>query len=162
MNGSKQTKPRAVADLEKGQIEACVELAAPPDRVFRALTSPEIVNWWVRAGVFNTAEWTGDLRVGGKWRASGIARGQPYVLEGEFLEVDPPRKLAHTWHRAGTPEAPTTVTYLLEARDAGTRITLRHSGFTARDSCTNTSLGWESSLERLAEILAAEPAPGPE
>ena len=36
--------------------------------------------------------------------------GQPFILEGEFLKIDPPRKLVHTWHGVGTPGAPTTVT----------------------------------------------------
>src|SRR5204863_8321068 len=73
-------------------------------------------------GVFDTREWTGDARVGGRWRASGLARGRPYTLEGEFREVDPPRKLVHTWQGAGTPGTPTVVTYLLEPVDGGTRI----------------------------------------
>ncbi len=99
---------KALADLSQGEILATVEIAAPPERVFRALTSKEIIDWWARPGVFDTREWTGDVRKGGRWRASGVARGQPYVLEGEFLEVQPPTKLVHTWQRVGMPGAPTT------------------------------------------------------
>src|ERR1700751_3158832 len=105
---------RAVADFAGGYVLATVEIAAPPERVFHALASKEIVDWWARPGVFDTREWTGDLRVGGRWQATGVARGQQYTLEGEFLEVDPPRKLVHTWHLVGAPGDPTTVTYLLE------------------------------------------------
>jgi uncharacterized protein YndB with AHSA1/START domain len=150
---------QAVADLSNGSILATVEIAAPPERVFRALASKEIVDWWVRPGVFDTREWSGDVRVGGRWRASGIGNGRPYVLEGEFLEVDPPRKLVHTWHPAGAPGTPTTVTYLLERLDGGTRVTLRHQGIAAPAVCTNTCIGWETSFERLAELLASELAP---
>jgi uncharacterized protein YndB with AHSA1/START domain len=145
---------RAVADLAEGLILATVELLAPPERVFRALTTPEITKWWVRPGVFDTREWNGDARVGGHWRASGIGGGRPYALEGEFVEVDPPRKLALTWNGAGAPSAPTTVTYRLEPLDGGTRLTLRHGGFTSRETCANTAIGWETSFARLAEILA--------
>jgi len=67
-----------------------------PERVFRALASDEIVDWWVRPGVFRTTKWAGDVRVGGRWRASGEVNGQLFALEGEFLEIDPPRKLVHT------------------------------------------------------------------
>src|SRR5258705_748803 len=87
---------RALADLTQGEILASVEIAAPPERVFQALASKEILDWWVNPGVFDTREWTGDVRKGGHWRASGVARGQPYALEGEFLEVAPPPKLGHT------------------------------------------------------------------
>jgi uncharacterized protein YndB with AHSA1/START domain len=149
------SRARAVADLAEGVILASVEIAASPDRVFRALASREIVDWWVRPGVFDTREWTGEVRVGGRWRAAGVARGQPYALEGEFLEVDPPHKLVHTWHRVGTPGAPTTVSYVLDRVDGGTRVTLRHTGFAAPEACSSVSIGWETAFEKLAEILAA-------
>lgn len=67
-----------------------------------------------------------------------MARGQPYALEGEFVEVDPPRRLVHTWHVAGAPEAATTVTYVLEQFTEGTRLTVRHSGFQTRESAANS------------------------
>jgi uncharacterized protein YndB with AHSA1/START domain len=146
---------RAVADLTEGLILATVEIAAPPERVFQALASKEVIDWWVRPGVFDTREWTADVRVGGTWRASGVGIRGPYALEGEFLEIDPPRKLVHTWNTVGTPAPPTTVTYLLDAVDGGgTRITLRHSGFKAREASIGVCLGWETSFERLAEFLA--------
>jgi uncharacterized protein YndB with AHSA1/START domain len=159
MNSVTNNSARAVADLVEGRILAGVEVTAPPERVFDALASSEIRKWWVRPGVFDTRDWTGDLRVGGRWRASGEARGRPYALEGEFLEVDPPRKLVHTWHGVGSAEAPTTVTYLLEPLNEGTRVTLRHEGFGSREVCDNTCVGWETSFERLADFLGAEPAP---
>jgi uncharacterized protein YndB with AHSA1/START domain len=154
MNTIKERNVRAVADLAEGLIVATVEIAASPERVFKALASKEICDWWVRPGVFDTREWTGDVRAGGRWRASGIARGKLYNLEGEFLEVDPPRKLVHTWQIAGAPGAPSTVSYQLEKIEGGTRLTLRHSGLVAPEVCTNTCTGWETSLERLAEILS--------
>ena len=156
MSGIKAGTARAVADLAEGYLLASVELTAPPERVFRALASKEVVRWWVRPGVFDTREWAGDVRAGGGWRASGVANGRPYVLEGEFLEIDPPQRLVHTWRAVGAPGAPTTVTYLLEGFGGGTRITLRHTGFTSRDVCTNTAIGWETSFDCLAESLATE------
>ena len=60
---------RAVADLAEGHIMASVEVSATPERVFLALTTGEITEWWVRPGIFDTREWTGDVRVGGPWRA---------------------------------------------------------------------------------------------
>src|SRR5258707_7445611 len=114
MTEIKSGAAKALADLAEGEILATVEIAAPPERVFRALASKEITDWWVRPGVFDTREWTGDVRVGGRWRASGMANGRAYTIEGEYLEVDPPRKLVHTWQLVGAPAAPSTVTYMLE------------------------------------------------
>jgi uncharacterized protein YndB with AHSA1/START domain len=154
MSGISSKTARAAADVSEGYLLATVELEVPPDRVFEALTSPiEIVDWWVRPGVFDTREWTGELQPQGKWRASGIGNGRPYVLEGEFVEIDRPHKLVHTWRVAAAPLAPTTVTYLLEPLDPGTRVTLRHSGFNSRDVCIATCIGWETSFARLAELL---------
>src|SRR6267154_166267 len=154
MTEIKSGAAKALANLAEGEILATVEIAAPPERVFRALTSNEIVDWWVNPGVFDTREWTGDVRKGGLWRASGVVRGQPYVLEGEFLEVDPPTKLVHTWKRVGAPGAPTIVTYLLQRQNGGTRLTLRHSGFAPPETCAGAGHGWETSFARLAERLS--------
>ncbi len=160
-NGTdEKSRARAAADLAEGSILASVEVAASPERVFQALASNEVLDWWVRPGVFDTREWAGDVRAGGRWQASGVGGGKPYTLEGEFLEVDPARKLVHTWHSVGAPGAPTTVTYLLEPLDTGTRVTLRHSGFTSREVCANTGIGWETSFERLAQSLAPQAPPG--
>lgn len=143
----------AVADPAKGEIRAHVEIAASPERVFAALASKEVCDWWVRPGVFNTTEWSGDVRVGGRYRTAGIARGAPYSIEGEFLEIDPPRKLVMTWHRTGTPDAPTRITYVLEKLDGGTRLTLHHAGFTSAENLTNVAAGWRTSFDKLASSL---------
>ena len=145
----------ALVDLEGGDIVASVDIAAPPERVFRALSSREIVDWWVNPGVFDTREWSGEVRVGGRWCASGIARGVPYVLEGEYLEVDPPRTLTHTWHLAGSPEAASTVRFALAKTVHGTRLTLRHTGVKDPRFGTGAVAGWQASLARLIESLAA-------
>lgn len=75
---------RAVADVAEGELLASVEVPATPERAFRALTSKEITQWWVRPGVFGIREWTGDVRVGGR---QSIARVNAYALEREFATV---------------------------------------------------------------------------
>lgn len=143
-------------DLEPGTILAHAHLHATPERVFRALASEEIVKWWVRPGVFDTREWSGDVRPGGAWSASGMARGNPYSLTGTFLEVMLPNKLVHTWHLEGTPDSPTTITYVLEPGQTGTHVTLHQSGFAAPTGSENTRIGWETSFEALQEHLSGE------
>ena len=156
MGNIETTRARAVADLAEGSILASVEIAAAPERVFRALVSEEITAWWVRPGVFDTREWAGTVQVGGRWRAAGMSRGEPYVQQGEFLEIQPPLKLVQTWEGTGTTTGGSTVTYLLERVDGGTRLTLRQAGFVSRDRCLAFAMGWETSFARLAEILAPE------
>ena len=143
----------AIADRANGQILAHVEIAASPERVFQALASKEVCDWWVRPGVFNTTEWSGDVRIGGRYRTSGTARGEAYAIEGQFLEIDPPRKLVMTWHRVGTPGEPTVITYTLEKLDGGTRLTLRHTGFTSAENLTNVAAGWKTSFDKFADSV---------
>ena len=148
-------KPRAAADLAAGLVLATVEVHAPPGRVFWALSSAEIVRCWVRRGVFDTQQWSGTVETGGAWQSAGLVMGRPYSLHGQYLQVDPPSRLVHTYQRGDVPEdAPTTVSYALEPAGDGTRITLRHSGFTSREVCLNNCLGWETSLAELAALLA--------
>ena len=139
---------RAVADLSCGLILATVEIAAPPERVFRALASEELVNWWGSPDTYRTTQWQGDLRVGGTWRTDGIgADGKPFHVGGEFLEVDPPRKLVQTWRPAWDGGHETTITYRLDPIAGGTRLTVKHEGFDdRRQSCEDHSLGWERVL----------------
>jgi uncharacterized protein YndB with AHSA1/START domain len=155
------SRAHTAADLRARSISGSVEIAASAERVFRALTSKEIIHWWIRPGVFNTTDWAGDVQVGGRWRAVGTGNGRPFTLEGEFLEIDAPKKLVFTWASGGAPGRPTIVTFLLEQIDGGTRLTLQHVGFVAPDWCMNTCQGWETSLERLTEFLLAEATPAP-
>lgn len=128
------------------------DLPASPERVFRALTSDEITQWWVRPGVFDTREWNGDVRVGGKWHSAGVARGNPYAIDGQYLEVDAPKRLVHSWQLAGMPLV-TTVTYDLEPTEHGTLVTLHHSGCPTQEVYDANRIGWETSFEALRRLL---------
>lgn len=145
---------RAVADLDAGSILASVEIAASPERIFQALASREITEWWGKPGVFDAREWSGDVRVGGTWRAAGIrSDGAPWQLRGQYLEVDPPRRLSHTWSSPDAAAQPSVVTFLLEKVPGGTRVTLHHTGLSERDFCMGACMGWEACLTRLAARL---------
>jgi hypothetical protein len=77
------------------------------------------------------------------------------ILRGEIHMITD-KKLAHTWIPVGEPVGPMKVTYHLEKIDVGTRITVRHSGFSSPLNCRMTATGWETSFDRLSEILASE------
>jgi uncharacterized protein YndB with AHSA1/START domain/uncharacterized protein YciI len=158
MTTRKQSSARAIADVTNGTILAAVEIAAPPERVFRLLTSPEeILHWWGSDELYKITQWTADFRTGGAWRAEGRADGSQFVIEGKYLEIDPPRKLAQTWTPDFDQGHVTRLTYVLESIETGTRVTLRHDGFDNRaESCRNHTLGWERVLNWL-EAFAAPP-----
>jgi uncharacterized protein YndB with AHSA1/START domain/uncharacterized protein YciI len=138
-----------------------VLIAAPPERVFRALTTEDVTRWWGAPETYRTTAWTADLRPGGHWQARGVgAEGAPFGVEGEYLEVEPPRKIVQTWRADWDGGATTTVTYRLEAVPEGTRLTLRHEGFGDREaSCRDHGQGWERVLGWLSAYLPPPPRP---
>lgn len=139
--------PRALADLSAGLIHASVEISAPRERVFRAISSPEVAEWWGSPETYRVTKWTGEIRAGGWWKSEGVgADGTPFSVGGEVLEVDPPRLLVQTWRYAHAPEETTTLTYRLETIPDGTRLTIRHEGFRDASACEGHSRGWERVL----------------
>ena len=128
------TKARSVADLAQGMIVATVEIAVPPERVYRALASEEIVQWWGSEDLYRTQKWEGDVRPGGRWRVIGAgADGQAFEVKGQYLETEEPKLLSHTWEPDWAQGKPTRVTYRLESIEGGTRVTVRHEGFESRE-----------------------------
>src|SRR5262249_36528436 len=137
MTTQRKRAARAVADLEQGVVLARVDIAVPPERVFRALTTEELTKWWGADEMYRTTKFSIDLRPGGRGRTEGKgADGSAFHVEGEVLEVDPPHRLVQTWKPSWEEGAPTTITYALEATPTGTKVTVRHSGFAGRaQSC---------------------------
>jgi uncharacterized protein YndB with AHSA1/START domain len=158
---AQSSQARSIADVAEGTILARIEIEAPPERVFRALTTEELTKWWGSAELYRTTAFSIDLRPGGTWRSEGLgADGTPFHVGGRVLEVEPPRKLVQTWEPSWEADAPpTTITYLLDPIATGTRVTVRHSGFGARGaSCENHASGWE----RVLGWLGGHVAPAPE
>ena len=91
---------------DQNAVLAEIFIAAPPARVFQAISDPtQLPKWWGQTGLYHVTKSTMDLRPGGKWRSDGIgADGKAFYVEGEYLEVDPPRLLVHTWIGSYSPD----------------------------------------------------------
>ena len=65
-------------------ILAEIFIAAPPARVFEAITDPgQRLKWWGMKGLFRVADSQSDLRLGGKWFDVGVTDdGRPFRVEG--------------------------------------------------------------------------------
>jgi uncharacterized protein YndB with AHSA1/START domain len=133
-------------------VIADVEIAAAPESVFAAITDPEqVVQWWGDDATYRVRKWEADLRVGGKYRSQGAGKdGQTFEVSGEYLEVNPPRVLAHTWV-ASYGGQPSVVRWELKPAGTGTRLRVTHSGFRGDpQSKTMYSNGWPGVLTWLA------------
>ena len=153
MTALKYNTARAVADVAQGMLLATVDIAVPPERVFRAIASEELALWWGSPDLYRVTKWTGDVRVGGAWRSEGVdTNGKPFSVQGEFLEVDPPHKLVQTWqYDWDTTKSVTTITWRLTTIAGGTRVVIRHEGFgEAHEACASHANGWERVLTWLS------------
>ena len=125
-------------------VLAEVFIAAPPERVFQAISDPEqLSRWWGQNGLYRITDRAADLRTGGKWWCAGVgADGREFRVEGKYLEIDPPRRLVHTWIASYQGPLETTVYWDLEPQavhglhpsgpkkaGTGTLVKLRHEGF---------------------------------
>lgn len=158
MTTRKQTA-RAIADVTEGIVLATVDIDVPPERVFRALTTSELANWWGSADMYRTTKFEIELAPGGRWRSDGVgADGSPFHVEGQVLEVEAPHRLVQTWKPSWEDGPATTITYTLAAIPTGTRVTVRHTGFAGRaSSCEGHAGGWERVLGWLGGHLATAP-----
>lgn len=145
---------RAVADLKDGVIVATVEIAASPERVFRALTTEELAQWWGEEGAYRVTGHNADLRVGGSWISTGTsADGTTFSVSGTILEIEPPHRLVQTWKYDWEGGGETKLTYRLDAIEGGTRLTVRHEGFADRKAAESHASGWKKVLGWLVAHL---------
>ncbi|HEY7353892.1 MAG TPA: SRPBCC domain-containing protein [Terriglobales bacterium] len=121
-----------------------ISIAAPRERIFQAITDPrQAPRWWGRKDEYHFDEFTMDVRVGGKWSTTGkSAKAGDLKVHGEFLEIDPPRRLAYSWISSWLPVF-TKVLWELESEAKGTLVKLTHSGFAGNVDATKAhSHGW--------------------
>jgi uncharacterized protein YndB with AHSA1/START domain len=130
------------ASVPRGGVSLVVDIAAPPEAVFRALTRPSDLDLWM------TAKSTVEARVGGRmsfgWKSDGPVR---------ILKIVPDEELSYSWAHTNDPE--TIVTWTLEApngRRTSTRLTLVHSGFGERDT-EDFRTGWLKHLSWMKALL---------
>src|SRR5215471_20830304 len=104
----------AVADLMR--IDKSIDIAAPVERVWRALTSPTELSAWFRVRIEGTIAAGSDV-----WMTSEEPgyEGQRFMIN--FRELSPPTRLVWEWHPGAVDstvdysrEPRTTVTFTLE------------------------------------------------
>lgn len=113
------------------RIEQSIDLEAPIERVWRALTDHEEFGQWFGVKL------NGPFVPGEKTRGQMTIAGHEHVpWEAEIVALEEPRYFAYRWHPYAvdpnidySEEEPTLVEFHLEAMDGGTRLTVTESGF---------------------------------
>ncbi|MCP4896153.1 MAG: ATPase [bacterium] len=126
-------------------------IAAPPEKVWRALTTAEF-----------TRQYWHSTRVQSSWKVGSrvefLVENDEVGCEGEVLVCDPPRELSYTWSFPRNPEtkdeAPSRVSFLLEELTQGTKLTVTHDHFPEDSKMyPMISHGWPSVIAGLKTLL---------
>jgi uncharacterized protein YndB with AHSA1/START domain len=125
---------------------------ASPDAVFAAWTDVALLRQWMSP--FGSAEVELSSRVGGALRVVMVDGDTRIEHVGEFLEIDPPRRLRFTWLSEYTGGRPSLVTVDLTAVGAATRLVLTHEDLPAEVVDSHAG-GWGTMLSRLVDVIGA-------
>jgi uncharacterized protein YndB with AHSA1/START domain len=156
---------KATANLDRDAIIVEIEIAAPPERVFRALTDSGELAQWFKDASCPLKFWRMEARLGGhysyetevgRYQINGVTE---FKCHGEILEFDPPRLLVYTWisNWHADPQAKTIVRWELAAIPGGTRVKMSHSGVPDEVSRKDYSGGWVGVLEKLEAFTIQHP-----
>ena len=121
------------------------EVAHPPEKIWRALTQPHLLEEWLMKTDFKPQK-------GQKFTFSR----QPdinVVVDCEVLDVKPNRSLSYTWEAFGLESV---VTFTLEPTPTGTIIRMEQSGFRPDQDAAfkGARASWKQFVARLDELLS--------
>jgi uncharacterized protein YndB with AHSA1/START domain len=125
------------------------EFAFPPEKLWRALTQPHLIEAWLMKNDFQPV-------VGHGFKLTGDWGG---VLDCEVLTVEPNRTLAYTWDFAHDDPAyglKSVVTFTLNPTDTGTHLRMEQAGFRPdqKQAFGGAIAGWGQFFGKLDEVLA--------
>jgi uncharacterized protein YndB with AHSA1/START domain len=130
---------------------------APPELVYRAWTTPDLVKrWWsgLRGDVTSVEI---DLRVGGTWRYVMVAtEGFEVAFHGEYRELVPNERIVSTEVFEGMPDAAALDTITFEEIGGRTLVTIlvQHESKEHRDAHIESGmeLGLQEAMDALEQV----------
>jgi uncharacterized protein YndB with AHSA1/START domain len=137
--------------------------AATPAEVYAAWTDAALIAQWLAPTPCEVVEVTTDARVGGYYRiVVASPTGVRHVTTGEYLELDPARRIVQTWIYTGAnfrDPYPTLLTVDLRATGAAsTEITLRQDQLITDADRAGNRGGWRLCFDKLDALLARSDA----
>jgi uncharacterized protein YndB with AHSA1/START domain len=150
--------PKAIVTPDHDAIISEIEIAAPAELAFRALTdSDQLLRWFTDASC-PVKFWQMDARLGGNYgyateKGNFVVNGvSEFKCRGEIIEIDPPRLLVYTWLANWhlDPDGKTIVRWELTPTACGTHVKVTHSGLAQEpEARTDYSGGWPGVVEKL-------------
>jgi uncharacterized protein YndB with AHSA1/START domain len=125
------------------------EFPFPPEKIWRALTQPHLIEEWLMKNDFKPV-------VGHSFNLRGDWGG---VLDCEVLAVEPNRTLSYTWnfkHDDAAYNLRSVVTFTLTPTGKGTHLRVEQSGFRPdqKQAYGGAHAGWQKFLGNLEQVSA--------
>lgn len=125
------------------------EFPHPPEKLWRALTQPHLIEEWLMKNDFNPA-------VGHKFNLRGAWGG---VLDCEVLSIEQHKTLSYSWNFAHDDAAyalKSVVTFTLTPTNSGTHLRVEQAGFRPdqKQAYGGAHAGWREFFGKLDELLA--------
>ena len=121
------------------------DIAFPPEKVWRALTQPHLIEDWLKMKPDFSAEVDRPYTMTAEWGA----------VEGRVLAAEPHRTLSYTWSAFGLESV---VTYTLTPTPKGTLLRVEQAGFptTMEYAYQGAQQAWPEYLSAIETVLAKE------
>jgi uncharacterized protein YndB with AHSA1/START domain len=118
------------------------EIPHPPERIWRALTQPHLIEEWLMKSDFKPVV-DHRFKFSADWGS----------VDSQVLAVEPNRVLSYTWGAMGLESV---VTWTLTPTSAGTRLRMEHSGFRPdqQQAYQGAQYGWKKFFAALEQTLA--------
>jgi uncharacterized protein YndB with AHSA1/START domain len=133
-----------MSNPETGTLSVVVEreVPFPPEKVWRALTEPHLIEAWLMRNDFKPAV-DHRFNLQADWG----------TVECRVMQVEPNRRLSYSWAAYGLDSV---VTWTLVPAGAGTRLRMEQSGFRADQPqfYEGAKAGWPQFLTALETVLA--------
>jgi uncharacterized protein YndB with AHSA1/START domain len=125
------------------------EFSHPPEKLWRALTQPHLIEEWLMKNDFHPV-------VGHRFNLRGDWGG---VLDCEVLAVEPNKRLSYTWnfpHDDAAFNLKSVVTFSLTATKTGTHLRMEQSGFRPdqKQAHGGAKHGWQQFFANLEKVVA--------
>ena len=118
------------------------EIAHPPEKIWRALTQPHLIEEWLMKNDFQPkVDHRFNLR--GDWGA----------VDCRVMVVEPNKTLSYTWAAMGLESV---VTLTLTSTSTGTRLRMEQVGFRPdqQQAYQGAKFGWQQFFAKLEQLLA--------
>ena len=123
------------------------ELPYPPEKIWRALTQPYLIEEWLMKNDFKpVVDHPFSLRMDPQPNWNG-------VIDCQVLVVEPNKTLSYAWSALGLESV---VTFTLTATGNGTRLRMEQTGFRSdqQQAYAGAKFGWQRFFANLEQTLA--------